>query len=281
MQNARIGTLIVALAGTSASAQVFSAVGAYSTNSAEFTAWQDACTATGAPAFGLEDFDSYNGLSSDPNISIAAGTTFVTPSGLQIFFDQSPDASSASRAEIDRNSASWTNDPPFEGTAAFEGFAIVPGGNGTGTNTTIFTFPEPVIGFAMDYESATSGGDLIVLIDDNVVYECETYLPAGADGWIGYIHTAPFTSIRFDANNTGFAGEVWDGDNVWWALAGDGACAPDLSPPPGGDGNVDTNDFFQFLAYYQAQDARADFSPGGGINTNDFFAFLAAYQAGC
>ncbi len=47
------------------------------------------------------------------------------------------------------------------------------------------------------------------------------------------------------------------------------------------DGNVNTNDFFQFLTYYQGQDSRADFSPGGGINTNDFFAFLAAYQAGC
>ncbi len=58
-------------------------------------------------------------------------------------------------------------------------------------------------------------------------------------------------------------------------------CPADLSPPPEGDGSVDTNDFFQFLAYYQAQDPAADFSPGGGVNTNDFFAFLAAYQAGC
>ncbi len=59
------------------------------------------------------------------------------------------------------------------------------------------------------------------------------------------------------------------------------ACPADLSPAPNGDGTVNTNDFFQFLTYYQAMDARADFSPGGGINTNDFFAFLAAYQQGC
>ncbi len=61
-------------------------------------------------------------------------------------------------------------------------------------------------------------------------------------------------------------------------------CPADLAPPPNGDGSVDTNDFFQFLAYYQAQDPAADFAPPGGdgnINTNDFFAFLAAYQAGC
>ncbi len=61
-------------------------------------------------------------------------------------------------------------------------------------------------------------------------------------------------------------------------------CPGDLSPPPNGDGLINTNDFFQFLSYYQAMDLRADFAPTGGdglINTNDFFAFLAAYQAGC
>ncbi len=47
------------------------------------------------------------------------------------------------------------------------------------------------------------------------------------------------------------------------------------------DGVLNTNDFFQFLTYYQAQDPRADFTGEGAINTNDFFAFLAVYQAGC
>ncbi len=41
---------------------------------------------------------------------------------------------------------------------------------------------------------------------------------------------------------------------------------------------TNTNDFFAFLALYQAGDALADFFPGGGIDTNDFFAYLAAYQ---
>ncbi len=66
--------------------------------------------------------------------------------------------------------------------------------------------------------------------------------------------------------------------------APDSVCPADLSPPPDGDSAVNTNDFFQFLTYYQAQSPAADFSPPGGdgsINTNDFFAFLAAYQAGC
>ncbi len=63
--------------------------------------------------------------------------------------------------------------------------------------------------------------------------------------------------------------------------AGPDTCAADLAPAPNGDGQVNTNDFFQFLSYYQTQDPGADFSPAGGdgnINTNDFFAFLAAYQ---
>ncbi len=56
---------------------------------------------------------------------------------------------------------------------------------------------------------------------------------------------------------------------------GDCACAAHLT---GDTCATNTNDFFAFLALYQAQDPAADFSPGGGINTNDFFAYLAAYQ---
>ncbi len=79
---------------------------------------------------------------------------------------------------------------------------------------------------------------------------------------------------RIDSRGTGgvTAGPVWS-----FTTRSGCACQVDLTC----DGNVNTNDFFQFLTYYQNQDARADFSPGGGINTNDFFAFLAAYQAGC
>ncbi len=54
-------------------------------------------------------------------------------------------------------------------------------------------------------------------------------------------------------------------------------CVPDID----GSGSVDTNDFFAFLAAYQAQDPAADFTGDGDVNTNDFFAFLVAYQAGC
>lgn len=52
-------------------------------------------------------------------------------------------------------------------------------------------------------------------------------------------------------------------------------CPSDLT----GEGDVNTNDFFQFLALYQLQDPRADFTGEGDVNINDFFAFLARYQA--
>ncbi len=68
----------------------------------------------------------------------------------------------------------------------------------------------------------------------------------------------------------------WEIDDVGVSAAAD-ACAPDLT----GEGDVNTNDFFAFLALYQAGDPLADLTNDGLINTNDFFAFLALYQSGC
>lgn len=56
-----------------------------------------------------------------------------------------------------------------------------------------------------------------------------------------------------------------------------GVCAPDIS----GDWRLNTDDFFQFLALYQAMDPRADFEPDGTINADDFLAYLDAYGTGC
>ncbi len=47
-----------------------------------------------------------------------------------------------------------------------------------------------------------------------------------------------------------------------------------------GDGRVNTNDFFQYLAWYQVRDDRADMTLDGLVNTNDFFQYLVYYQAG-
>lgn len=200
-----------ACAPLAASGAVFWESGQYTTSSAQFAAWQ---AATSVSMFGLETFDSYTG---GPVVEIAPGSSLITPSGLEIFFDESPDASSASRAVIDVVNSSWTGTPPFEGTASFEGFSIVPGGVGTGTNTIQFIFPTPVIGFAGDWESPASGGDLVVLIDGVQVVDFDAFLGGGVDGFLGYVHDTPFTTIEFSAINTAFAGEVWDVDNVYWA----------------------------------------------------------------
>ena len=84
------------------------------------------------------------------------------------------------------------------------------------------------------------------------------------------------------------AGATWGGPGTTCADADnnnngiDDACEGDDCPADlTGEGDVNTNDFFQFLVVLPGvRTTRADFEPGGGINTNDFFAFLAAYQAG-
>ncbi len=86
----------------------------------------------------------------------------------------------------------------------------------------------------------------------------------------------PFWLV-FEKNAPGDLADAqrWVRDNLSWC---------DVSPCPAdltGEGDVNTNDFFLFLSYYQAMDPRADFAPDGAINTNDFFAFMSAYQDGC
>ena len=216
MKTTLLATTILAAFCAASHGQTFVDPNGYTINSAEFGNWQMAAMANGAVSFTTEDFDSYT--SNDPDLDIPPGTTLTTPAGLTIAFDETPDASVASRAEIDRVNTSWSNDPSFEGTASFEGFKLVPGGNNAvGKNSIAFLFPEPVIGFAGDFESPTSGGDLTLVIDGVSVAALEPGLPEGTDGFFGYVHNTPFTSISFGAENQSFAGEVFDIDNATWA----------------------------------------------------------------
>lgn len=109
--------------------------------------------------------------------------------------------------------------------------------------------------------------------------------PTGQSLFIGrFIDSSPAFGGGVDINERGdivFNAQLHDtitlrGAAIVVAFA-DAPCPADIT----GEGELNTNDFFEFLALYQAGDSRADFSPGGGINTNDFFAYLAAYQAGC
>lgn len=57
-------------------------------------------------------------------------------------------------------------------------------------------------------------------------------------------------------------------------------------PPPcnadfNADGAADSQDFFDFVAAFFAQDSTADFNADGVVNSQDFFEFLAAFFVGC
>lgn len=116
-------------------------------------------------------------------------------------------------------------------------------------------------------------------------------LEAGTTYWVYANNSPPSGEFIWDAavvtpsgSGATSAGYIFNGGSssffnayqVEGTIAGDCACLANLTAP---DCATNTNDFFQFLAFYQAGDSRADFAPGGGINTNDFFAYLAAYQA--
>ncbi|MBC7770908.1 MAG: hypothetical protein H7210_00300 [Pyrinomonadaceae bacterium] len=63
-----------------------------------------------------------------------------------------------------------------------------------------------------------------------------------------------------------------------WARWGiDRDCAADVNC----DAAVNSQDFFDFLSAFFANDLDADFNADGAINSPDFFDFLAAFFAGC
>ncbi|MBC7771163.1 MAG: hypothetical protein H7210_01580, partial [Pyrinomonadaceae bacterium] len=55
------------------------------------------------------------------------------------------------------------------------------------------------------------------------------------------------------------------------------ACPADFND----DGEVNSQDFFDFLAAFFMSDPAADFNTDSVINSQDFFDFVAAFFAGC
>jgi hypothetical protein len=64
---------------------------------------------------------------------------------------------------------------------------------------------------------------------------------------------------------------------VFDASATSGCCPTDIN----GDGSSGSQDYFDFLNLYFANDPRADYNADGMINSQDFFDFATAWGNGC
>ncbi len=67
------------------------------------------------------------------------------------------------------------------------------------------------------------------------------------------------------------------GEQEGWIVNLRTGCTADFN----GDGALNSQDFFDFLAAFFAGSANSDFNDDGTINSQDFFDFLAAFFAGC
>ena len=103
-------------------------------------------------------------------------------------------------------------------------------------------------------------------------------------GWInfggGALATPP-NAARFDAAARRLRGYAW-GENIGWMNLDDanvfvGVCPADYN----GDGLLNVQDIFDFLAGWFAGSPNADFNGVGGLGVQDIFDFLGAWFAGC
>jgi hypothetical protein len=93
-------------------------------------------------------------------------------------------------------------------------------------------------------------------------------VPKGAGSFDVVIRTLSGAGI----GGTGATGEIFVDD-----VAATVPCRPDFNA----DGTLNSQDFFDFLNAFFAQDFSADFNGDFVVNSQDFFDYLAAFFAGC
>jgi hypothetical protein len=139
----------------------------------------------------------------------------------------------------------------------------------------------------------TAGGDFAAVSsaslsvnDENSFYSWSSpALSADVQGWLdnaesnnGWLlkgdESRSMTSKRFDSRENPVAAYRPELVVVFDPPA---ECEADFNS----DGNVNSQDFFDFLAAFFAGDMAADFNQDLTVNSQDFFDFLAAFFAGC
>ncbi len=83
--------------------------------------------------------------------------------------------------------------------------------DGGATHPTII-FPWPIIGFAADWRSTTTGGHLLMLTFDNTTIHFDDYLSGEGTGFLGVIAANSFTQAVFDTENNN--AEAFGMDNL-------------------------------------------------------------------
>jgi hypothetical protein len=92
--------------------------------------------------------------------------------------------------------------------------------------------------------------------------------PSPREGHAMAYDAARRVTVLFGGRDGAYNGETWNLSAT---------CEADFN----GDGLVNSQDFFDFLAAFFAFAPAADFNHSGAIDSQDFFDFLTAFFAGC
>jgi len=127
-------------------------------------------------------------------------------------------------------------------------------------------------------------GDLLVVADG----EIKEFTPSAAGGgWVpkaGSILTGQPASggLCIARSRTNFVAGVHDTNDWRNVTLNEGTPdVPDCHADFNNDGFIDSQDFFDFIPAFFAQDVNADINADGVVNSQDFFDFLSEFFAGC